>query len=488
MNYQSFQLQAYLKIAQEKIDQYLKECHSEEQPVLQQRPAQELATDLQLNHWIKNGGIGLEEYAAILDTYLENTQHMHHPKYIGHQVSVPHTMAGVAGFINGVTNNPMGIYEMGPAAATMERTIINWMLDKAGWFKGAHWSDFSWQEGNGGGILTNGGSMANLTAMSAARAVIAPEAWTTGTPSDLVVLVPEVAHYSVARAISIMGMGKNAVIPVAVDAEERLRPESLLSVYKKVLSEGKRVMAVIGNACATSTGLYDPLEEIGQFCEANKLWFHIDGAHGAAALLSPSDVHLMKGVAYADSMIWDAHKMLQVDALCAAVLYKDQAHLGQAFQQKGAYLFHEKEQPGFDLMPYTIECTKSGLGAKLFWILAAEGEKGMGQFVQNQYAITKAFHGVFSQHPDFYCPYLPESNILCFAFTKYGKSNELQLAIRNEIIKRGNYYISSTEVQGRRYLRITVMHAMTTTQHIEGLIQEIQLVGQLISEMHPTFS
>jgi len=132
-------------------------------------------------------------------------------------------------------------------------------------------------------------------------------------------------------------------------------------------------------------------------------------------------------------------------------------------------------------MPYTIECTKSGLGAKLFWILAAEGEKGMGQFVHQQYQKTKAYHQLFSAHPDFYCPYVPESNIICFAYTKYGNSNELQLAIRNEIVKRGNFYISSTEVQGRRYLRLTVMNKLTTSAHIEALIQEIILVGEIIT-------
>lgn len=485
---QHFQLPAYLKIAVEKMLSYLKESNEGKDKVLQQRPAQDLAKELQLNYWIKNGGISPTDFSKIMDVYLENTQHMHHPRYIGHQVSVPHPMAGVSGLINGISNNPMGIYEMGPAAATMERTVINWLLDKVGWFKGAHWSDFSWIEGNGGGVLTNGGSMANLTALSAARSAIAPKAWDEGSPKDLVVLVPAVAHYSIARAISIMGMGKNSVIPVDVDSNERLRPEALLPVYEQVKSAGKRVMAIVANACATSTGLYDPLDEVGHFCETNNLWYHVDGAHGAAALVSPEESGLMKGINRANSMIWDAHKMLQVNALCAAILYKDQQHMGAAFQQKGAYLFHEKEQPGFDLMPYTVECTKSGLGAKLFWTLAAEGEKGMGEFVHLQYQKTKEFHQVFSTHPDFYCPYFPESNILCFAYTKYGEDNDLQLAIRNEVTKRGHFYISSTEVHGRRYLRLTVMNKLTTNAHIEALIQEIILVGKIITTPHPTFS
>ena len=273
---------------------------------------------------------------------------MHHPGYIGHQVSVPHPVAGVSGLINGIVSNAMGIYEMGPASATIERVVINWLLDKVGWFNGTDWSNCFWKEGNGGGVLTHGGSVANLSAMSAARAAIAPEAWIEGTPPDLVVLAPAVAHYSIARAISIMGMGKQAVISVPVDANERLRAETLESVYRQVVSDGKRVMAVVANACATSTGLYDPLDEVGDFCEAHQLWYHIDGAHGAAALLSPKESHLMKGTKRATSLIWDAHKMLQVESLCAAVLYRDYKHLVNTFQQKGSYLFHQKEEMGFD--------------------------------------------------------------------------------------------------------------------------------------------
>jgi len=473
----AFNLSAFLKISAEKLLTYLDNSQQGKGKVLQQKPASELAQTMQLHHWIKNGGISPKEFSELMDVYLENTQHMHHPAYIGHQVAVPHPIAGVAGMINGLTNNPMGIYEMGPSAATMERVVINWMLDKIGWFKGTDWADFSRIEGNGAGVLTNGGSVANLTALSAARAAIAPEAWEEGSPKDLVILAPEAAHYSIARAISIMGMGKKSLIPVAVDANERLRPEALLPAYERAVAEGKRVMAVVANACATSTGLYDPLDEVGHFCETHGLWYHVDGAHGASAAVSPEEAHFMKGAKRANSLIWDAHKMLQSDALCAAVLYKNYQSLGQTFQQKGTYLFHEKDQPGFDLLPYTLECTKSGLGMKLFLILAAEGEKGMGDFVHQQYQITKEFHKIINAHSDFYCPYIPESNILCFEYTKYGRNNTFQLHLRNELVKRGNFYISSSEVQGVRFLRLTVINRLTTSREIKGLIEEIVQVA-----------
>ena len=468
------------KITLNKLTAYLAESQSGTGKVLQQKPANELAKELNLDYWIKKGGLTPYTAEQFLDAYLANTQHMHHPHYMGHQVAVPHIASGIADFVHGVINNPMAIYEMGPAGAVIEQTIINWMLDKVGWFKGRQWTDFTEIEGSGGGILTHGGSLANLTAMLAARAAIAPESWEKGITNDLVVFCPEVSHYSVARAISIIGLGSKSVIPIATDKLEILKPEALSAAFQKIKNDGKKVMAVIVNACATATGLYDPIDEVGHFCEENGLWFHIDGAHGASALISNKERHWMKGVERANSLIWDTHKMLRTSTLCAGVLFKDYRAMTRTFQQKGSYLFHEKEQPGFDLMPYAIECTKAAIATKLFWVLAAEGEEKLAQFIENQYLITREFYGIFQKHPDFHCPYYPQSNILCFQYTKYGTNNAFQLAIRNEIVKRGNFYLSSTEISGIRYLRLTLINPLTKVVHIKGLIAEIMEVANAL--------
>ncbi len=480
MKNNSHDFKVIAQVVSNKLGSYLDESQKGNLKTLVQKPAEDLAKDLQLEKWIQQGGLNATSVVNFLDTYFENTQHMHHPHYIGHQVAVPHVATGIADFIHGTINNPMAIYEMGPAAAAIEKFMVNWMLDKIGWFQGTHLGDFSKIDFNGGGVLTHGGSLANLTALCAARAKIAPDAWTKGTPNDLVILASEEAHYSIARTISIMGMGKDAIIPVAVDDLKVMNPEALFPTYQKIKGQGKRVMAVVANACATGTGLYDPLEEIGTFCEEHNLWFHVDGAHGASALLSAKEKHLLKGVERADSIIWDAHKMMRTSALCAGVLFKDHRMMEGAFQQKGSYLFHEKEEVGFDLLPYAVECTKAALGTKLFWVLAAEGEKGLETYIDQTYQNTRLFYEIINQHPDFECPYFPESNILCFRYTKFGSNNNFQLTLRNQIIERGNFYITSTEFNDVRYLRITVMNDLTKETHIEGLINEIIEVAHII--------
>ena len=120
---------AVIEIVSKKLAIYLDESQQGVGKVLIQNSPEEIAEKLHLEKLLKEGGLNSTSVDQFLDTYLANTQHLHHPHYIGHQVAVPHIASGIADFIHGVINNPMAIYEMGPAAAVIERFIINWMLD-----------------------------------------------------------------------------------------------------------------------------------------------------------------------------------------------------------------------------------------------------------------------------------------------------------------------------------------------------------------------
>ena len=237
-------------------------------------------------------------------------------------------------------------------------------------------------------------------------------------------------------------------------------------------------MAVVANACATSTGLYDPLDEIADFCQENKLWFHVDGAHGAVALLSDREKQKMKGAEKADSLIWDAHKMMRVPALCTAVLFKNQFHQYNNFKQKGSYVFHSTEVIGMDSMPYTVECTKSALGPKLFWTFALGGVKNMTLYIEKCYQLAEDFYHLLIQQKDFEVPYFPQSNILCFRFTGGPASDDFQLKLRYTLIDTGNFYITSCEMNNKRYLRVVLIHPDTAVEDLKALLNNIRDVAQ----------
>ena len=459
------------------LDQHLSKSKAQETPALNQQPPQIIAQELQLKERLKHGFQGKEDLLDFVQGYLTHTNHLSHPHYMGHQVAVPHDLSGIPELIHGTINNPSSLYEMGPAGGTCEGFMINWMLEKIGWLDGRDAYDFHFSPGKASGVLTHGGSMANLTALAAARAAIAPDAWIEGNPQDLVVIGAASAHYSIARALSILGLGKKAFYPVAVDENEVLLMDDLPRVYAQALADGKRIMCVVANACATSTGLFDPIDAMGDFCQEHQLWFHVDGAHGAAALAGPESKIYVKGIEKARSLIWDAHKMMRVPALCTAVLFNDFKDQAAAFQQKGSYVFHDTEVVGIDSMPYTIECTKSALGTKLFWTFALEGEEKIGAFIDHSFQLAKTFHSLLNKEEYFTTPYYPQSNILCFRYEKFCTEDDFQKLVRYTIINEKRFYLTSCEMNGKRYLRVVLLNPDTTVEHLKALVEEIKKVA-----------
>ena len=417
-----------------------------------------LAAHLELDRWIHEGGMDAAALADWLPRYLDATVRLHHPGSMAHQVAVPSTGAAVADLVHGATNNPMAIYEMGAAGATIEREVVRWMLDKVGF-----------DRESGAGVLTHGGSLANLTALLAARARAAPDAWRTGVPADLALLAPASAHYSVPRAAAILGLGEEAVIELEVDELERIRPDRLPAALERCAAAGRRPLALVAPACATSTGLYDDLRAIGGFCAEHGIWLHVDAAHGASALLSERHRRLLDGIELGDSVVWDAHKLLRTSGLCAAVLVRHGPDLPNAFRQSGAYLFNGQESVGFDLLDRALETTKTTLGLKLFLSLAWEGERGLGEYVASRYDAARRFHELLSREPDVTCPYVPESNILCF---RIGDGD--QLALRDRVLAGGRLHIGSTTVNGERHLRLVVTAPDTGEATLRELLRALR--------------
>ena len=444
---------------------YIERSRRGEGPVVRLTPMEEIFGEEDLAQRIEDGGMGLDGLADFLEDYLNHSTRVHHPGYLAHQVAVPDSPAALADLVHGVVHNPMAIYEMGPSAAVLEMAVLKWMLSKVGWEK------------HGGGVLTHGGSLANLTALVAARAAADPEAWERGVRSGLVVLAPPGAHYSVRRAVSIAGLGGASVRNVPVRRNEVADPEALRRTLQGLTDQGTKVMAVVANACATGTGLHDPLDELGQVCRENDIWLHVDGAHGASALISKKERRQLQGIELANSMTWDAHKMLRTSGLCTAVLFRESQFLDRAFSQEASYLFYGEDKQGVDLIHRTVECTKAALGTKVFMNLAWRGEKGIAKYIEEQYALTREIHRVVESRDGFECPYAPESNILCF---RYRGDDALQVAIRERLLAEGRFYITSTEIDEQRYLRLTVISPQTTLDTIEQLLDAVERIANSV--------
>ena len=403
---------------------------------------------------------------------LTDATQLHHPGFVGHQVAPSLPLAAVADLAADLLNNGMAVYEMGQAGTAMELHVIRWMCDTLGLGPAA------------GGVLTSGGTLATLTALLAMRQARAGwDVWSDGSREHPMpaVLVGEQAHYCADRAVRIMGWGAGGLVKVPVDDAFRLRADLLEESLARATADGRRVLGVVASACSTATGAYDPLEAIADFCERHGLWMHVDGAHGAALALSPKYRHVLRGIERADSVIWDAHKMLLQPALVTAVLFRDQRHSAGAFSQDASYLLDTaRDEAAFDLASRTFECTKRMMSFKLYATLSAYGPALFDAYVTRVVDLAQAFGTLIESQPDFELAVSPQCNIVCFRHRPLDFDGDdaaldaLQARLRTTLIAGGNFYAVQTRLRGALWLRTSLMGPFTTIADLARLLDELR--------------
>ncbi|MCY1034036.1 pyridoxal-dependent decarboxylase [Corallococcus sp. BB11-1] len=409
-------------------------------------------------------------FAHLMARVLEGSHHLHHPRYVGHQVTAPLPLAALCDGVSSLLNNGMAVYEMGPIATAMEHHVLAWMASRLGLPDTTR------------GVLTSGGSAGNLTALLAARQAKAGfDAWNGGAHAGppLTVLVPRSAHYCLARAVRIMGWGEGGLTPVDVDASFRVRPDALEGALQGALRQGRKPIAVVASAGSTATGAFDPLEPVADFAREHDLWFHVDGAHGAAASLSAKYRARVKGIERADSVVWDAHKGLLMPALVTAVLFRDGARSFDAFSQEAHYLFHgDDARPFSDVGLRTLECTKEMMALKLYTCLSVLGTRLFEEAVTASYDQAQAFAGMLTAAPDFQLALPPDCNIVCFRHTPAHVPPDgwdaLQVRLREALVTSGKFYLVQTRLPEGVYLRTTLIHPLTRDADLEALLETLR--------------
>lgn len=414
------------------------------------------------------------DFADLVARVLSGSNHLHHPRYVGHQVTAPVPLAALCDLVSSLLNNGMAVYEMGPVSTAMERNVLRWMAARLGLPETAD------------GVLTSGGSAGNLTALLAARQAKAGyDAWNGGAHAGppLTVLVPRTAHYCLARATRVMGWGEGGVTPVDVDAEFRLRPDALEGALDSATRAGRKVIAVVASAGSTATGTFDPLEPVADFAQAHGLWFHVDGAHGAAATLSRAYRAQVRGIERADSVVWDAHKGLLMPALVTAVLFRDGARSFESFAQEASYLFHgDAERPWSDVALRTLECTKEMMALKLYACLSVLGTRLFEDEVTRSYDQARRFAQGLTASGDFEVAVPPDCNIVCFRHTPAhvppAEWDALQVRLRERLVTRGDFYLVQTRLPKGVYLRTTLINPLTTDADLDALMEALRTAGR----------
>ena len=396
-----------------------------------------------------------------------------HPMYMGHQVSFPLSTAVWTDVIISTLNQSLAVEEMSPTLTPLEHRVIGWMCEAVGFPAGS------------GGTLTSGGTEATFTALLAARARALPDSWMNGVSEPRpVVLCGEHTHYAVTRAVAELGLGMRSAIAVP-SRDYRMDVDALDRELRQMMDRGVTVMAVVATAGHTATGAFDDLDTIGQLCESLGVWLHVDGAHGATAVLSERHRHRVRGIERAHSIAWDPHKMMLLPLPAGMLLVRSERALQAAFAQRAPYLFHGTDDSSRirDQGVRSFQCSRRADVLKLWVVLQRLGRRGIADLHDHLCDLAIRVRDELAVHPEFEILHEPDSNILCFRYRGDRPADDpslddLNREIRERYNRSGVGWVTSTLLNGRRVLRVTMMNPRSTQAHIRAMVEGVLARGR----------
>ena len=401
---------------------------------------------------------------------LPNTMRVDHPRFFGF-VPGPNNFIGVladtlaAGF-----NVFSGTWISGAAAAQVELVVIDWLRDLCGLPKTA------------GGLFTSGGSMANVTALAAAR-----HAMLDDDKGDAVAYCSDQTHTSVDRALRLLGFGPDQLRRLPPDDQFRLDPEALRDAIAADRDDGKRPFCLIANAGTTNTGAVDPLPTLVEIADAEDLWLHVDGAYGAAAVVCEQGRERLMGLDRADSLTMDPHKWLFQPFEIGGVLVRDERHLRRAFRLEAEYLedaVGEEDEVNFSA--YGIQLTRSFRALKLWMTLKVFGRQHVAAAVRRGFERAEQAEHFLRDRPGWTVVTPAQMGIITFRCGPDGWTDDqidtLTRRLASAINEEGDIFLTKTTLDGRPVLRLCPINPRTTADDIRETIDRLDALRGTISE------
>jgi L-2,4-diaminobutyrate decarboxylase len=389
-----------------------------------------------------------------------------HPRYLAQQVAAPIPLAALIEAVVAAMNQSLAVWEMSPIATAIDRQLLARFKTLFGFPRAAE------------GTMVPGGAFGNLTGLLAAREALQPASG-RNPDSRLAVIVGAQAHYSIARAAAILGMGKHAVFRVPVDREYRTDIARVPEAFASARRAGFRRFVLVGSAGSTPTGSFDEIDALRQAATREGAWLHVDAAHGAALVFSRRLRRRVAGIGSADSMAFDPHKMMFMPLTAGGVLVRDGSLLAGPLAEGAPYLFgSERRWP--DIGQSTIACSQRFDALKIWLVWQVYGARVWDALVTHSCAVCYAAFRYCAQSEILAPLHAPHSNILCFRLRRQGgkDSDRIHWRIKEELNESGYAYISSTVLDDRRVLRLVVMNPRTQAVDVEDVLKRIERIAR----------
>jgi aromatic-L-amino-acid/L-tryptophan decarboxylase len=413
-------------------------------------------------------GIGvkaLDELSAIVDGARSGG-----PRFFGYVLGSGEPVAAAADLLASVLNQNVTAWRSSPSAVTVERVVVGWLAEAIGCEK------FS-------GSLTGGGSSANLMGLAMAREARLPANETGARPGT--VYASEQVHMSIAKAVALLGIGRENLRLIPCDEEFRMCPDLLRESIARDVRAGITPIAVTGSAGTVATGSIDPLLELAGIAHEYGAWFHVDGAYGAlAAIAEPGK---FTGLNEADSISLDPHKWLYQPLDCGCLLYRDAAAAQQAFSHTGDYAKSLMDDPveGFAFFEESIELSRRFRALKLWLSLRYHGLANFREAIRDDMAMAHHLAELIAGERKLELLAPVRLSAVCFRYIPNPRSDEdsdaLNQKILQRVIRRGRVYLSNASIRGRFVLRACIVNHRTTRSDVQQVVSEVLAAREVMA-------
>jgi aromatic-L-amino-acid/L-tryptophan decarboxylase len=462
-------------------------------------------------------GVTLGDIARGCREIIRQSRQNGHPRMFGYVASPASPVGAFASLLASALNSNVTSWRSAPAATEVERTVVRWLAEMIG-FAGAD------KNKGCGGLLTSGGSMANLNALFVAHRTEAREfargdssnsddtsvthdasregLWNAGTP--MTIYASDQVHLSVPKAADILGIGRGQVRVVPSDEDFRVVVRALRELIEADRRVGLRPFCVVASAGTVSSGAVDPLAEVARVAREHSLWFHVDGAYGALAASTQSKRELFAGLDEADSVSLDPHKWLYTPLDCGCLLFRDPAVARAAFagtEEGYIKVFEQEQDEAFAFWDYGVELSRPFRALKVWAALLFYGARRLSASIEEDCAVASYMAERVRASEDFELLAPVTLGTCCFRYVPAGARRELEGAAGEEERERinarldelnarvmqgvqrgGVAYVSNAMLRRRFALRASITNFRTTRRDIEITLDAVRRAAREVEE------
>jgi len=412
----------------------------------------------------------LREFRVRVAPHLFNAQH---PGSFAYFTAPPLPMSIAGEVLAQWTQQGVDVWAASPAASLVEEEVTAWLREIVGLGEG------SW------GVLTSGGVMANIMAMTVARDIHLARLLGRREPprgsalERARVYASDQAHFSIERALDVLGFPTQTLRIVPSDERFRLHAGPVAEAVAEDRSAGALPFAIAAVAGSTNTGSVDLVGELADLAEREGLWLHVDAAYGGAARLSERDAGRVPDLARADSVTIDPHKWFFQAYDIGALLVKRREDLQQTFHRMPEYYRHARpEEAPLNWFEFSIEGTRRFRGLKLWLSWKHLGTRGLGRLVERTDDLAAHLAARCRELPGFQVlPEEPELSVVCFRHVPVdlgpdhldAYQDRLQVALEES----GDAWVSTTRLRGRTFLRAGIVNHLATEADVDRMLETL---------------